>query len=101
SKDMVVLALTYLIPSVFFYVARDLLTRIFYAHQDSTTPFRIGMAAIGVKALSDYLLVGPLGLGGIALSTTITTIFNMTMLSILCTKKIGSLHLHKLIRPAL
>ena len=101
SKAMVVLALTYLIPSVFFYVARDLLTRIFYAHQDSTTPFRIGMAAICVKAVSDYLLVGPLGLGGITLSTTITTIFNMTMLSMFCSKKIGSLNLSSLIKPAI
>lgn len=101
SKSMVVLALSFLIPSVFFYVARDLLTRIFYAHQDSTTPFRIGMAAICVKAISDYLLVGPLGLGGITLSTTITTIFNMTMLSIFCSKKVGSLNLSSLIKPAL
>ena len=101
SKAMVVLALSFLIPSVFFYVARDLLTRIFYAHQDSTTPFRIGMAAICVKAISDYLLVGPLGLGGITLSTTITTIFNMSLLSFFCTKKIGSLHLGSLVRPAI
>lgn len=100
SKAMVVLALSFLIPSVFFYVARDILTRIFYAHQDSTTPFKIGLASIFVKALSDYLLVGPLGLGGIALSTTLTTIFNMTLLSIFCTKKIGSLNLTSLIKPA-
>ncbi len=101
SRNMVVLALSFLIPSVFFYVARDLLTRVFYAHQDSTTPFRIGLAAIGVKAVSDYLLVGPLGLGGIALSTTLTTIFNMIMLTTFCTKKIGSLHLASLVKPAM
>jgi len=100
STQLVVLALSYLIPSSFFYVARDILTRIFYAHQDSTTPFRIGMAALIVKALGDWLLVGPLGLGGIALSTTIVTIFNMTMLAICARKKIGSLGLRTMVVPA-
>ncbi|MBZ0187609.1 MAG: murein biosynthesis integral membrane protein MurJ [Candidatus Obscuribacterales bacterium] len=100
STMLVVLALSYLIPSAFFYVARDILTRVFYAHQDSTTPFRIGLASLAVKALADWLLVGPLGLGGIALSTTIVTIFNMTLLAYHARKKIGSLGISSLFKPA-
>src|SRR5262249_8427565 len=35
SAALVTLALIYLVPSIFFYVARDLMTRVFYAFQDS------------------------------------------------------------------
>ncbi len=101
SRALVISALLFLVPSAFFYVARDLLTRAFYAHQDSQTPFKVAMLSIVVKALADWILVGPLGLSGIALSTTIVTIFNMTILSRLLKKKIGSLETGKLIRPAL
>ncbi len=100
SRTLVVLGLSYLVPSAFFYVARDLLTRVFYAHKDTQTPFKVGLLSVAVKMGADYLLVGPLGIGGIALSTTLVTIFNMTMLSTLLRKKIGSLGITSLIKPA-
>ncbi len=101
SRMLVVLALSYLVPSAFFYVARDLLTRVFYAHHDTQTPFKIGLLSIVVKMGADWALVGPLGIGGIALSTTLVTIFNMTLLSTLLTRKIGPLGIPQLIRPAI
>lgn len=101
SRALVVLGLTYLVPSAFFYVARDLLTRVFYAHKDTQTPFKVGLCSVAVKMCADYLLVGPLGIGGIALSTTLVTIFNMTLLSHLLRRKIGPLGLTSLIRPAI
>lgn len=101
SRALVISALLFLVPSAFFYVVRDLLTRAFYAHQDSKTPFKVAMLSIVVKAAADWALVGPLGLGGIALSTTLVTIFNMCMLSNLLKKKIGPLGTSKLIRPAI
>lgn len=100
SRTLVVLGLSYLVPSAFFYVARDLLTRVFYAHQDTQTPFKVGLLSVAVKMGADYLLVGPLGIGGIALSTTLVTIFNMTMLSTFLRKKIGPLGITSLIKPA-
>lgn len=101
SRTLVVLGLSYLVPSAFFYVARDLLTRVFYAHKDTQTPFKVGLCSVVVKICADYLLVGPLGIGGIALSTTLVTIFNMTLLSHLLKKKIGPLGTASLIRPAI
>jgi putative peptidoglycan lipid II flippase len=101
SRELVVLGLSYLVPSAFFYVSRDLLTRVFYAHKDTQTPFKVGLLSVAVKMGADYMLVGPLGIGGIALSTTLVTIFNMTMLSVLLTRKIGSLGIHLLIQPAI
>ncbi|MBU6450331.1 MAG: murein biosynthesis integral membrane protein MurJ [Cyanobacteria bacterium REEB67] len=93
--------LVFLVPSIFFYVARDLLTRVFFAHQDSTTPYKIAILSIFVKAFFDWLLVVyfPLGIGGIALSTSIVTIFNLSLLSFLLRKKLGNLGGMKLVKP--
>ena len=88
-----------MVPSIFFYVARDLITRVFYAHQDSTTPYHVAMLAIVVKAILDWSLVGPLGVGGISLATTLITIFNLSLLAFFLKKKIGNLGFTKLTRP--
>jgi len=99
STELVTIALIYLVPSIFFYVARDLMTRVFYAHHDSKTPYHVGLMAIFVHLVINWLLVGPMGLAGIALSTTLTTVFNFVMLSWLLRKKIGHVGTMKLIQP--
>ncbi len=101
-RYLVVTALMFLVPQAFFYIPRDLVTRAFYAHQDSNTPFRVGLCAIAVKFIANYVLVVMLGfgVGGITLSTTLVTVFNMVLLSHLLRKRIGPLGITKLIRPA-
>ena len=46
------------------------------------------MACIALKCVLNLLLVKPLGINGIALSTTLVTLFNATTLGILLRKKI-------------
>ncbi len=99
SKALIVTALTYLIPSIFFYVARDLITRVFYAHKDTKTPYYIALFAIFTNFIFDYLLVKPLGIGGITLSTTIVTFINLCLLYFFIIKKIGSLNIRSIIKP--
>lgn len=94
-------ALIFLSFSILPYVARDTMTRIFYAFDDSKTPLYVGLAAITINALMDWLLVGPLGVGGITLSTTIVTLFNMSLLTFFLRRKIKDIGLRKLIKPAL
>lgn len=98
---MVGQALLFLSFSIIPYVARDTVTRIFYAFGDSKTPLYVGLLAISVNALMDWILVGPLGVGGITLSTTIVTLFNMTLLVILLRYKVKDISLRKIIKPAL
>lgn len=50
-------SLLLLVPSIFFYMARDLITRVFYAYHDSKSPSFVAILAIFVKAILDYLLV--------------------------------------------
>jgi putative peptidoglycan lipid II flippase len=99
SRQLVTTALVFLVPSIFFYVARDLVTRVFYAHHDSRTPYHVALVAIVVHLVLDWLLVGPLGIGGIALATTAVTIFNLCLLSFLLRGKIGGLGFMSLIKP--
>lgn len=101
STSLVTGALLYLVPSITFYIGRDLITRVFYGFQDSKTPFFVALCAIFVKILLDYqfVIVYKLGVGGISLATTIITIFNLTCLAILLRMRIGSLGLGKLVAP--
>lgn len=74
--------------SILPYVFRDSATRLFYSFNDSKTPFLIAIACIALKCVLNLLLVKPFGINGIALSTTLVTLFNATTLGILLRKKI-------------
>jgi putative peptidoglycan lipid II flippase len=52
-----------------FYMARDVLVRVFYALGDGTTPFKISLINIFLNALLDYLLVNSLGAPGLLMAT--------------------------------
>ncbi len=101
DTEMVTSVLLILTPMIFFYVARDLLTRVFYAFQDSRTPFAIAVMAILVKIFLDWLFVSVfnLGIGGIALATTLITIFNLSWLYYFLRKKTGRLGTVSMIKP--
>jgi putative peptidoglycan lipid II flippase len=101
STELVSSALIYLVPSIVFYIGRDLITRVFYAYQDSKTPYYVAMLAIVIKVALDYLFVVilQLGVGGISMATSLITVFNLTLLSILLRRKIGPLGLTKLFKP--
>lgn len=75
--------------SIIPYVVRDSATRLFYSYGDSKTPFLIAIGCILLKVVLNLLLVKPMGINGIALSTSLVTLFNATMLTILLKKKIS------------
>ena len=87
---MVSEALCYLSISILPYVFRDSITRVYYAFNDSKTPFIIAMSSIGLKATLNWLLILKLdmGIAGITLSTSFITLFNATFLGLFIHKKI-------------
>lgn len=87
---MVTEALCFLSFSILPYVFRDSVTRVFYAFNDSKTPFIIATSTIAVKAMLNWLLILKLNMGiaGITLSTTFVTLFNATLLGIFILKRI-------------
>ena len=103
STYLVTTALIYLVPSIIFYMARDLITRIYFAFHDSKTPFYIAIAAIFIKAFLDWLFVVviPLGVAGISLATSLITIFNLLLLAFFLRPKLGLMGFHNLTKPVL
>lgn len=90
-----------LAPMIFFYILRDLLTRVYFSFMDTHTPYRISLFAIGVKILITWLFVNVFnwGLSGIALSTTFITIMNMCLLSFFLRKRVGLMGTNKMLKP--
>ena len=87
---MVTEALCFLSFSILPYVFRDSITRVYYAFNDSKTPFIVAMSSIALKAFLNYLLILKLdmGIAGITLSTTCVTLFNAILLGSFIHKKI-------------
>lgn len=87
---MVSEALFYLSLGLIPYVFRDFITRVFYAFNDSKTPFVIALISIGVKVILNYVFINLLGfgIGGITFSTACVTLFNAIILGILIRKKL-------------
>lgn len=75
--------------SIIPYVIRDSATRLFYSFGDSKTPFLIAIGCILLKVILNFILVKPMGINGIALSTSLVTLFNATMLTVLLRRKIS------------
>jgi putative peptidoglycan lipid II flippase len=69
------LVICYVLGST-FYLARDVLVRVFYALGDGQTPFYISLAAIVANAALDWLLVrfGGFGAPGLVLATMVVNI---------------------------
>ena len=87
NSDAVVMvseALCFLSFSILPYVFRDSITRVYYAYNDSKTPFVIASSTIVLKAFLNWLLILKLNMGiaGITLSTSFVTLFNATMLGL-------------------
>ncbi len=101
NTEMVLSVLLILVPMIFFYVARDLITRVFYGFEDSRTPFYIGVMAIAIKYFLDWLFVTQLhyGTAGIASATTLLTIINLSVLFYFLRRKIGKLGTYSMVKP--
>ncbi|WP_232695719.1 murein biosynthesis integral membrane protein MurJ [Brevibacillus daliensis] len=76
---------------LYFLAARDLITRAFYALENTRTPVIIGAIGIGVYLLSAYLFIPPLGHGGVALSASISAMAQAGLLFLMLWKAVGKL----------
>jgi putative peptidoglycan lipid II flippase len=72
----------------------------FFARGDTTTPVRIGIASVALNLGFNLALMGPLGHVGVALSTTLSAWFNLTLLTVLLVRR-GHLRLDRRCRQRL
>ena len=66
--------------AVFAHAGIEILSRGFYAVADTRTPVRMAVVAVIVNALLSALLVGPLGVRGLAIATSVAAIVEFAML---------------------
>ncbi|CAK9236511.1 unnamed protein product [Sphagnum tenellum] len=88
------LVICYVLGST-FYLARDVLVRVFYALGDGQTPFYISLAAIVANAALDWLLVcfGGFGAPGLVLAIMVVNIASAGALLTQLSGRLGGLQL--------
>lgn len=74
---------------------RVILARAFYSMQDTRTPMINAAIAMAMNIVLNFILSRYLGLGGLALATSISGLFVTVLLFYSLRKKIGALHLTK------
>lgn len=86
-------ALLFLCLGLYAYAGRDTLTRVFYAYHDTRTPVKISAATVALNVGLSYLFMQYLGVGGLALGTTVALTVNFVVLVGLLKRKIGMIGL--------
>jgi putative peptidoglycan lipid II flippase len=91
SSEMTATALWYYSIGLVGFVLRDIITRAFYALGDAKTPMINGGIAVGICIAANLILVRFMGIGGLALATSISGIVGTLLLLISLRKKLGSI----------
>ncbi|MCS7197331.1 MAG: murein biosynthesis integral membrane protein MurJ [Candidatus Bipolaricaulota bacterium] len=89
DTQLTVSALLNYLPGLIGYGGAYLLTRAFYALHDTRTPLFVGGAAVALNVLLDYILVGPMGVGGLALATSLAGIVQALTLLICLQRRLA------------
>jgi len=88
SLRMTAWALQYFSIGLVFYGTAKSLVPLFYAHKDTRTPVRASIAALAVNIGLNVILVRTLGLRGLALSTALASLVNVTLLAVWARRKL-------------
>ncbi len=83
-------ALLFLSPAVALFTLRDMTNRAFYALQDTTSPMMVSIFSAGINIVLNFILVGPLAQGGLALANTLSSAFGAGVLLWILRKKLAS-----------
>ena len=77
---MTSMALKYYTIGLFFYSGSNFLNRVFYSLKDSKTPMHIGVLSVILNIILDIILMHKMSYKGLALATSISGIFNFSLL---------------------
>jgi putative peptidoglycan lipid II flippase len=86
--------------SLFAQATLPLLIRVFYARQDSRTPFLIGLASVVANIILSIVLAPRFGVAGLALAFSISSIFNFVLLWIFLRRVLGGMDEARIIMSA-
>ena len=89
SVSVAAYALTFYIIGVFSFGMRDILNRAFHACQDTKTPMINSMGTVVLNIILNIVLVRVMGVGGLALATSLSATLGALSLLLLLRRKIG------------
>ena len=84
-------ALIFYSIGLFSYAGIKILVSCFYSLKDTLTPVKVASVSLVLNIVLSVLLMFPLKINGLALSTSISGIFNFFLLLFILRKKIGKL----------
>jgi len=91
DTDMASIALMYYAGGLLAFAWVKIVVTGFYAMQDTRTPVIIASCAMILNILLNFALIGPLGVKGLALSTTISYGLNCLVLYLVLSYRVGRL----------
>lgn len=89
SREMTAIALVFYSIGLVGYSLREMISRAFYSLQDSATPMINGIISVFVNIVGNIILVKIMGIGGLALATSISAIFGTILLLFSFRKRLG------------
>lgn len=96
AVDMTANALFYYSIGMIAFGLIDILSRAFYAMQDTKTPMINATIAVVLNIILNFILSKYLGIGGLALATSIAAIVSTILMFITLRKKIGGFGLKEI-----
>ena len=84
-------ALLFYALGLFSFSGIKILVSAFYALQDTKTPVKVAAVCLGINTVLNFILMFPMGIGGIALASSIAASTDFVILFVLLEKRIGPL----------
>ncbi|MGK7878588.1 MAG: murein biosynthesis integral membrane protein MurJ [Crocosphaera sp.] len=95
DADLVIPVLMAYGIGMFFYLARDVLVRVFYALGDGETPFRVSIFNIFLNGFLDFLLYKPFQTPGLVFATIGVNIASLVIFLGILNNRLGGLPLQE------
>lgn len=91
ATTVTALALAYYAPGILFFGWLDFLSRCYFALQDPMTPMWTVFGMVAVTVGLNFVFIGPLAQGGLALATTLSTVVAVLYLLWRLQRRVGGL----------
>lgn len=89
STDLVYTPLALFSVGIAAQASIFLVVRVYYSLQAVVTPMLVAFASVAFNLIATLVLIHPLGAGGLALSTAMASIFNLTLLIVFLRPRLG------------
>ncbi|MDY0096473.1 MAG: murein biosynthesis integral membrane protein MurJ [Candidatus Vecturithrix sp.] len=92
DSEATAMALLYYTLGLSAIASVRIIVPVFYSLKDTLTPVKCAAVSVGINILCSLLLMKPLQHGGLALATTISAFFNLSLLIWLLRKRFGKMN---------